>query len=156
MNESTEIEQVRLSVTVPLSVERAFDLYARRIDHWWPRSAHVGEVPMREAVLEPRLGGRLYETREDGTEFDWGRILAWEPPTRLVFSWQISAEKRYIPDIAQASEVEVRFVSLADDTTTVELIHRNFHRHPTQGPALRASVLVGWPTVLASFTQKAA
>src|SRR5690348_11129819 len=103
MNESTEtIEQIRLSVTVPLSTERAFDLYTRQIDYWWPRSAHVGEVPLKEAILELHVGGRLYERREDGTEFDWGRILTWEPPNKLVFSWQISAEKQYIPDLAHA------------------------------------------------------
>src|SRR3954469_17750767 len=84
---------VRQSVVVETSQERAFEVFTSRLADWWPLETHViGAKPVVAAVIEPRTGGRWYERSADGRESDWGRVLAWEPPSRVVLSWQISAD----------------------------------------------------------------
>src|SRR4051794_8206613 len=82
-------EAVRREITVQASPERAFAVFTVQVDTWWPRSHHVGAAEMAEAVIEPRAGGRWYERGVDGSRCDWGDVLAWEPPHRLLLSWQI-------------------------------------------------------------------
>ncbi len=81
---------VRKSVTVKASAEHAFRVFTNGIDSWWPRSHHIGNSPMRKAIIEGRRGGRCYSEQTDGSECDWGQVLVWEPPRRFVMAWQIS------------------------------------------------------------------
>lgn len=106
---------------------------------------------MREAIIEPRVGGRWYERGEDGSECDWGKVLAWEPPSRLLLAWQLDARFRY--DAAVATEVEVRFIADGPNATRVELEHRCLERLGKEAEALREKVASpgGWPLLLERF-----
>jgi len=116
------VAPVRKTIVVNAPQAHAFDVFARRFDAWWPRDHHIGKTAMAEAVIEPRAGGRWYEIGEDGSECDWGRVLAWEPPSRLVLSWTING--KFQVDETVESEVEVRFIPESASTTRVELEHR--------------------------------
>ena len=120
---------VRKSITVEVSQEHAFNVWTAGFDSWWPRSHHIGQAEMDEAIIEPRAGGRVYERGVDGSECDWGRVVAWEPPSRLVLTWQINGDFKPEPDPERASEYEVRFIAEGPSTTRVELEHRHLERH---------------------------
>ena len=149
---------VRKSVTVKAGVERAFQVFTAGIDSWWPRTHHIGKSPMTKAIIEGRAGGRCYSEQADGTECDWGQVLEWEPPRRLVLAWQITHEWGYEPDLAKASEVEVRFTPVAEGSTRVEVEHRHFERHGAGGVAMKTAVDApgGWGTILELFAAVAA
>jgi uncharacterized protein YndB with AHSA1/START domain/uncharacterized damage-inducible protein DinB len=144
---------VHKTMTVHASVEDAFAVFTDGFDSWWPRSHHIGKVPMAKAFIEPRAGGRCYSRQIDGTDCDWGRVLIWEPPHRLVLSWQITHEWGYEPDVAKSSEVEVRFTPELEGHTRVDLEHRHFERHGAAGSAMRAAVDSpnGWNGLLALY-----
>jgi uncharacterized protein YndB with AHSA1/START domain len=114
--------------TVDATVERAFDVFTNGLDSWWPRAHRIGSSELVKAVLEPRTGGRWYEVGVDGSECNWGSVLAWEPPTRLVLAWQLNGRFEYDPDSAHASEVEINFTALGPDRTEVSLEHRHLDR----------------------------
>jgi len=116
------VAPVRKNILVNTSQARAFEVFCVRFDSWWPRNHHIGKAAMKEAVIEPRVGGRWYEKGDDGSECDWGRVLAWEPPQRLVLSWTLNG--KFQPDETVESEVEVRFIAETADKTCVELEHR--------------------------------
>jgi uncharacterized protein YndB with AHSA1/START domain len=138
------------SVTVAADVTLAFHVFTEEFDSWWPRSHHIGTSPMSRAIIEGRVGGRCYSEQEDGTDCPWGTVLAWEPPTRLVIAWQIHGDWTYQPDVAQASEVEVRFTPLGDGSTRVDLTHRHLDRHGAGAAAMRTAVDSpgGWGSLL--------
>jgi uncharacterized protein YndB with AHSA1/START domain len=143
-------------ITVNVPVERAFRVFTESFGDWWPSDYHIGQVEMAEAIVEPREGGRWYERGVDGTECDWGRVLAWDPPHRLVVTWQINGHWQYDPDPAHASEIELRFTADSPDQTTVELEHRHLDRL-VEGQALRDGITGGggWSTVLEAFAKVA-
>lgn len=116
------------SAVVNASIDRAFRAFTTRLDGWWPREYHIGQTDMAEAILEPRQGGRWYEKGVDGSECDWGHVLVWEPPQRLVLTWQINGLWQYDPDPAHASEIEIRFTAAGPNQTSVELEHRHIDR----------------------------
>ena len=147
------IEPVRKSVTVKATQEQAFRVFTEGFDTWWPREHHIGKSPMKQAVIECRLGGRLYSHQVDGTDCPWGSVTAWEPPHRFVFAWQISASWQFEPNMSKTSEVEVIFTPQMDGTTRVDLEHRNFERMDTGGEAMRTSVDggMGWGGLLEIF-----
>jgi uncharacterized protein YndB with AHSA1/START domain len=147
---------VRKTVTVNASVERAFQVFTDGYDSWWPRSHHIGKSPMQTAIIETRAGGRCYSTQVDGTECDWGRVLVWDPPHRLVLAWQITHEWGYEPDLARSSEVDIRFTSEPDGKTRVDLEHRHFERHGAGGAAMRTAVDSpnGWGGLLQLFAAR--
>jgi uncharacterized protein YndB with AHSA1/START domain len=159
MNRQAEqaLTPVRQAVTVPLSKKRAFALFTEGYNNWWP-GHHIGKAEMAEAVLEPRTGGRYYERGVDGSECDWGKVLACEPPDRIVVSWHINGEWAYDPDPSHASEFEVNFTSLPDGQTRVELEHRNFERHGAGAAGVRDGVGNdgGWPAILDLYAKAAA
>ena len=97
---------VRKSITVNASVDHAFEIFTAGFDSWWPREHHIGSSPMLEALIEPRVGGRCYSRQVDGTDSDWGQILAWDPPHRFVLAWQINSDRAHEPNLAKSSEVE--------------------------------------------------
>jgi uncharacterized protein YndB with AHSA1/START domain len=150
---SATVEPVRKSITVNASVKRAFQVYTEGIDTWWPRSHHIGKSPMKKAIMEGRVGGRCYSEQVDGTECDWGRVLVWEPPSRLVLAWQVTHQWGYEPDLSKSSEVEVRFTAVGNGVTRVDLEHRHFERHGAGGETMRAAVNApnGWPGILEFF-----
>jgi uncharacterized protein YndB with AHSA1/START domain len=140
---------IRKTARVRLGVERAFELFTARMGDWWPTASHSlhGER-VAEVVVEPRQGGRVFERTEDGEEADWGGILAWEPPRRLVLEWRVN------PAVA-ATEVEVRFAAEGDGTR-VELVHRGWERLGAAADEGRGSYEEGWTTVLARYEDAAA
>jgi uncharacterized protein YndB with AHSA1/START domain len=122
------IPAVRRTIKVDAPLERAFRVFTESFNSWWPPEHHIGKADYAEGVLEPREGGRWFERGTDGSECEWGRVLAWEPPHRLVLTWQINGEWQYDPDPARASEVEVRFTADGSGQTLVELEHRLLER----------------------------
>lgn len=151
------IPPVRHSLEVEAPRAHAFDVFTRRIDLWWPREHHIGKEPLKEVVMEPREGGRVFERGIMGAECDWGRVLVWEPPVRLVVSWQIDYEWQYQPDISRCSEYEVRFFELTRQRTRVDFEHRGFERHGVPGgQTIRDSVNKGWGGLLERFAREAA
>lgn len=146
---------VRREVTVEAPVERAFSVFTEHQGTWWPSDYHIGEQAPEAILVEPRQGGRWYERAADGAECDWGRVLVWEPPNRVVFAWQINAEWRYEPDVAQGSEVEVSFTPAGAGGTLVRLEHRNFERHGAGAASIRESIggAGGWTGLLDCFTK---
>jgi uncharacterized protein YndB with AHSA1/START domain len=147
---------VRHTVTVPLPIERAFAVFTEGFDTWWPRGHKIGAADLAEAVLEPRRGGRWYEKGVDGNECEWGRVLVYEPPNRLVLAWHADGRWQYDPDPARASEVEIRFTE-QDGHTRVELQHRHLERHVGGGEDIAAAVAApgGWPTILDGYAKVA-
>jgi uncharacterized protein YndB with AHSA1/START domain len=138
--ETAVTASVRKSVTVRASVERAFRVFTDDFDSWWPRTHHIGKSPMKKGIVEGKAGGRCYTQQVDGTDCDWGRVLAWEPPHRVVLAWQITPEWGYQPDLAQSSEVEIRFTPTDDGGTRVDLEHRYLDRHGAGAASMRTAV----------------
>jgi uncharacterized protein YndB with AHSA1/START domain len=150
------VAPVRKSVRVGAPLARAFEAFTAGFNRWWPRTHSIGGEPMQEAVIEPRIGGRWYQRSQSGAESEWGKVLVWDPPSRLVLAWQIDPQFQYNP--ALVSEVEVRFVAESAAVTRVELEHRNLERFGEQGGALRQIVdsAQGWGYLIELFAAKAA
>jgi uncharacterized protein YndB with AHSA1/START domain len=144
---------VRKQIIVEASVERAFRVFTGQLDRIKPREHNMLAVEIAETVLEPRVGGSIYDRGVDGSECRWARVLAFEPPTRLVFSWDIGPTWQIETDAERTSEVEVRFVAEDDERTRVELEHRNLERHGDGWEGVRAGVddEAGWPLYLQRF-----
>ncbi len=155
MAEQTQ-ESVRKSVTVNASPQEAFEIFTDDFDSWWPRSHHIGKSPMTKAIIEGRRGGRCYTEQEDGTECDWGTVIAWEPPRRFVIAWQIAANWQFEPDLKKSSEVEIRFTPVENEKTRVDLEHRGFERMTTGAAEMRAGVSGegGWGGLLQLFAAR--
>jgi uncharacterized protein YndB with AHSA1/START domain len=141
---------VRKSIVVKTSVNRAFKVFTEGFESWWPKTHHIGSSPMKKPIIEGFAGGRCYSEQMDGTDCDWGKVLAWEPPYRLVFAWQVSPDWTYEPDLSKASEVEVLFTPQDDGSTRVELEHRYFYRHGPGFERMREGVASpsGWGGML--------
>ena len=147
---------VRREVTVQAPVERAFEVFTEKMHTWWPReeSHNVGPTPA-DAVMEPFEGGRCYSRAYDGTETDWGRVVEWDPPTRVLFAWLLTPQWQFEPDASKTSEVEVSFASDGEGRTRVELEHRAFERYAEGGDAMREQVSRpgGWTVLLDLYSQ---
>jgi uncharacterized protein YndB with AHSA1/START domain len=156
MTTGMEALSVTKSITVDAGRERAFSVFTAKFFTWWPASHHIGDAEMADAVVEPRAGGRWYERGVDGVECEWGRVLAYAPPDRIVLSWHLQGDWSYDPDPAKASEVEVRFVEEASDRTRVELTHRHLERHDDR-EKVRVGVDSpnGWGGILAAYAEAA-
>jgi uncharacterized protein YndB with AHSA1/START domain len=152
VSETPTIPAIHGAVTAGVPIERAFRVFTASFDTWWPREYHIGQADVAELVLEQREGGRWYERGVDGSEMDWGRVLVWEPPHRLVVTWQINGEWRFDPDPAHASEIEVRFTADGPERTRVELEHRFLDRL-VGGHAIRGAIGQGggWTSILQRF-----
>ena len=117
---ATEVQPIRKSVVVNAPVDRAFALFVDRFDVIKPREHNLLAVPIAKTVFEPRIGGHIYDVGTDGSECRWARVLAYEPPNRVVFSWDIGPTWQLESDLAKTSEVEVRFIA---DSPMLSLIH---------------------------------
>lgn len=153
---------VRKSVRVKAPIDRAFRVFVEQMETWWPATHHIGEKPFEAIFVEPRVGGRWYERNVEGKEGDWGTVLAWEPPHRVTFSWHLGPghdgpDWKWEPDMAKASEVQIRFTAEGAQTTLVELEHSRLERHGEGHEQLRA-VLDGpsaWASILEHYAKAA-
>jgi uncharacterized protein YndB with AHSA1/START domain len=153
MSTQSTAAPVRSSIVVEAPVQRAFEVFTQEMKSWWPEDHHVLQGELAEMVLEPREGGRIYDRATDGSECTWARVLAYDPPGRLVFSWDINLQWGIEEDPERTSEVEVRFVAESDARTRVELEHRHIERHGNGWEAMHGAVGSpgGWPKGLEAF-----
>jgi uncharacterized protein YndB with AHSA1/START domain len=154
---SSDPNSVRKVVSVQAPLEVAWRVFTEQMGTWWPLAMYkIGKANAVDAVIEPRVGGRWYERGEDGSTCDWGRVLLWKPPSRLVLSWDISADWQYDP--ALQTEIEVRFIREGEASTRVELEHRRLDRYGDRRDEMRTifDKTGDWGRLLASFAEIAA
>jgi uncharacterized protein YndB with AHSA1/START domain len=147
---------VRKTVTVNVPQAHAFRVFTEQFGRWWPLATHkLGKQPAETAVIEPKVGGRWFERSVDGTECDWGHVMVWDPPDRLVLTWEISADFR--EDKTIQTEVEVRFLSDGLEKTTVHLEHRKLEEYGDQAEKMRSifDSEGGWSGILTRFVDGA-
>jgi uncharacterized protein YndB with AHSA1/START domain len=144
---------IQNSIVVNAPIERAFSLFTDDFGSFKPREHNMLEVDIAETVFETRVGGNIYDRGVDGSECRWARVLAFDPPNKVVFSWDISPQWQIETDLDKASEVEVRFIAESPDRTRVELEHRNLDRHGDGWEGMREGVHgdQGWPLYLRRF-----
>jgi uncharacterized protein YndB with AHSA1/START domain len=149
---SQERTSLAVEIVVEVPIEHAFRVFTERFDDIEPKDHNLLQVPIEQTVLEPRVGGTIYDVGVDGSTCTWARILAFEPPHRLAFSWDINPQWRIETDPSHTSEVEVRFVSEARDRTRVTLEHRNLDRHGDGWHAFGGlDTGDGWPLYLERY-----
>jgi uncharacterized protein YndB with AHSA1/START domain len=147
---------VKLQIVVEASIERAFHVFTEKFDSFKPREHNLLTVPIAETIFEPRVGGHVYDRGVDGSECRWARVLAYEPPNRVVISWDISPRWQIETDAAKTSEVEVRFIAESAKRTRLELVHRNLERHGLGWESVRDGVSgdAGWPLYLQRYSDQ--
>jgi uncharacterized protein YndB with AHSA1/START domain len=147
---------VRHSIVVDAPIERAFSTFTEAFGSFKPREHNLLDVEIAETVFETHVGGHIYDRGVDGSECRWARVLAFEPPDRVLFSWDISPQWQIESDPDRTSEVEVSFIAEAPDRTRVELEHRNLDRHGDGWEGVREGVRGdgGWPLYLDRFAQQ--
>ena len=155
MTTQTTETSVRTSIVVNAPVERAFSVFTERFGDFKPPEHNLLAAPIAQTVFEPRVGGHIYDRAVDGTECHWARILAYDPPHRVVFSWDINTNWELEADPARTSEVEVRFVPESTTRTRVELEHRHLDRHGPGWESVSDGVDgdEGWPLYLARYAR---
>jgi uncharacterized protein YndB with AHSA1/START domain len=156
IREGDAANSLRKVVSVKAPPEVAWRVFTEKMGTWWPLATHkIGTAKAVDAVIEPRVGGRWYERGEDGSTCDWGRVLSWEPPTRLVLTWEITADWKHDPDLK--TEVEVRFVAEGKGGTRVELEHRRLELYGARGEEMRGifDSEMGWEGLLDAFAAHA-
>jgi uncharacterized protein YndB with AHSA1/START domain len=147
---------VRRSIKVNAAPQKVFDVFTAGMGRWWRKDHSINpKSPQQDVIVEPRVGGRWYERGEDGSECEWGRVLIWEPPSRVVLAWQINGYWQY--DRNFETEVEVRFIPDGSGTR-VELEHRNLERFGEKAAEVRAAFdsPEGWGAGLEQFAKVAA
>ncbi|TSE00246.1 ATPase [Skermania sp. ID1734] len=153
---TTTATDVRRGVTVSGSPERAFDLFTNHMAQWWPADHHLAQSPVTAMTVEPRVGGRIFDTCADGTESAWGQVTDWNPPSGFAFAWMITADWQLESDVEKASRVSVTFTA-EDGRTRVTLVHNEFWRLRDGGGAMAAAVgdASGWGKGLELFAEYA-
>lgn len=153
--ESNEMDDsVSKNISVGAGQEKAFYAFAQQMTSWWPRRYTWSGADLNHIALEPEQGAAWYEVSESGErQPDWGRVLTWEPPSRLVLSWMIGAKRLPETDSSHASEVEVTFTPEGEDRTRVDVNHRGFARHGEAWESYRDGMQSpeGWQTILAAY-----
>lgn len=146
---------VRSQVVVNAPIERAFEVFTTKFDRIKPREHNMLGEEIAETVLEPRAGGRLYDRGVNGATCDWGSVLAFEPPRRLLLGWHISPYWQIETDPARASEIEVTFTPIDDTHTRVDLQHRHLDRHGDGWQDARSALEggEGWPLYLSRYVE---
>lgn len=140
---------IKKELVVEAPAERAFRVFTGNMGAWWPKEHHIGTSPLADCIIEPRLGGRWYEKTEDGATCDWGKVLAWDPPKRVVLAWQLNAEFKFDPTFV--TEVEVKFYAEGPKRTRVEFEHRNIERYGEKAAGLEKELSGGWGGILESY-----
>jgi uncharacterized protein YndB with AHSA1/START domain len=153
MTTETVDTSVRCSVEVGAPIDRAFHVFTDEIGTWWDPTHHILEGELAEMVFEPFVGGNVYDRGVDGSECRWARVLAYEPPHRVVISWDIGPNWQIETDRDRTSEVEVRFIAETSERTRVQLEHRNLDRHGDGWERVRDGVGgdQGWPLYLQRY-----
>jgi uncharacterized protein YndB with AHSA1/START domain len=157
MSAAPDPNSVRKVVSVKAPQAVAWRVFTEKIGTWWPLSVYkIGKAKAVDAVIEPRVGGRWYERGDDGSTCDWGSVLSWEPPKRLVLSYDISADWQYDPNLK--TEIEVLFIADGKDATRVELEHRKLDRYGARRDEMRHifDTEGDWGRLLATFAALAA
>jgi uncharacterized protein YndB with AHSA1/START domain len=144
---------VRRQIVVEAAIDKAFAVFTERFGEFKPPEHNMLPVPIAETVFEGRVGGHIFDRGTDGSECHWARVLVYEPPERVVFSWDIGPTWQVETEPDNASEVEVRFVAETPERTRVELEHRNLDRHGPGWESIRDGVEhdQGWPLYLERF-----
>jgi uncharacterized protein YndB with AHSA1/START domain len=155
MPDTQAATSVHTATVVKAPVDRAFKVFTEEMASWWHPDHHLMQKDLKAMVVEPRAGGRIYDLATDGSECCWARVLAYEPPQRFVFSWDISPRWEIEPDHAKTSEVVVTFTAEDDETTRVELEHRHLDRHGEGWESERDAVGSpgGWSGGLGRFAE---
>jgi uncharacterized protein YndB with AHSA1/START domain len=158
MTQQTRDTGVRLEIVVEGAIAKAFAVFTEGIGTWFPPEYNLLPVPIAERVFEPRLGGRVYDRGTDGSICQWARVLAYEPPRRVVISWDISPHWQIETDLARTSEVEVRFIEEGPNRTRVELEHRRLERHGEGWEQQRKDLAsdAGWPGAMRHYAKRMA
>ena len=151
MSTQAQATSVRSEIVVDAPIERAFAVFTEQFDRIKPREHNMLGVDIAETVFEPRVGGSIYDRGVDGSECRWARVLAYEPPERVVFSWDIGPTWQIESNPDLTSEVEVRFTAESVDSTRVDLEHRNLDRHGPGWEGVRAGIDEGWPVYLDGY-----
>lgn len=153
MNTHMPVASVKQSIVVDAPIERAFKVFTEDFGSFKPREHNLLSVEIAETVFEPRVGGSIYDRGVDGSECRWARVLAYEPPNRVLLSWDISPRWQIETDPDKTSEWEVRFTAETTNRTRVELEHRNLERHGDGWESERDGVAgdQGWPLYLKRF-----
>jgi len=141
------------TVQVKAAPARAFDLFTTHMAQWWPKGKTIGKNPHAAIIVEPRAGGRWLERDAEGNETQWGKVLAWEPPSRLLLAWQLTCDWGYDPQLV--TEVELTFAPADGGGTRVTLEHRNLERFGTDAVRHAERLGGGWPVRLAEFASYA-
>jgi len=149
MSSTVTVEPIRKELSVEAPQERCFRVFTTNIEAWWPAGHHIGKADFKRAVMEPEVGGRWYEIGVDGSECEWGKVLVWEPPRRVVLAWSISAAWQYDPNLI--TEVEVTFTVQGPKRTLVQFEHRNLERFGEAAEQLRGMLDSGWGGLLQGF-----
>jgi uncharacterized protein YndB with AHSA1/START domain len=152
----TQDTTVTASISVDASAARAFETFTADIGSWWPADHHVLEAELAEMVFEPRVGGAVVDRGVDGSECRWARVLAYDPPRRLVISWDIALNWQVESDPEKTSEVEVRFIPQGPERTLVELEHRGIDRHGEGWQKMHEAVGSpnGWDAGMRAFAER--
>jgi uncharacterized protein YndB with AHSA1/START domain len=155
MTTQAQATSIRQSIVVEAPIDRAFSVFTEDFGSFKPPEHNLLEVEIAETVFEPREGGNLYDRGVDGSECRWARVLAYEPPNRVLFSWDINPQWQIETDLEKTSEVEVRFIAETPKRTRVELEHRNLDRHGEGWQGVREAVDSegGWPLYLRRFAE---
>jgi uncharacterized protein YndB with AHSA1/START domain len=144
---------IRKSLVVKADVERAFTVFTSRMGSWWPRSHSTAASPQVDVIVEPRAGGRWYERGEDGSETEWGKVLQWAPPARVLLAWQLDGNWKYNP--ACSTEVEINFTAVLAGGTRVDFEHRHLERLGDNANAIRERLNSGWGGILDLYAKLA-
>jgi hypothetical protein len=138
-------EPLRLSYEISCPAQHAFEVWTTRLSTWWPKGHSASGDPHTTVLLEPRLGGRIFERLPDGTEIDWGEITLWNPPRQLGYLWHIQRDR------SDATQVELTFAEQADGTTQLDVVHSGWERLGAEATSWRDADTNGWNALLPSF-----
>lgn len=154
MTATIKLAPVKKSITVDAPPEKAFQVFTAGIGRWWPSAYSIGKSPIRNVTIEPREGGRWYETGEDGGQCDWGDVLKWEAPRRVVLAWRITPQWSYDQNLL--TEIDIRFVAVGEKSTRVDLEHRLLENMGEGAEAARKTFDTepGWSTLLAAYVSE--
>jgi hypothetical protein len=139
------MDAIKKEVLVEASQQTAFNVFTQQMDHWWPKTHHVGKAPLTETVLEPRAGGKWCTLHEDGSEIRVGYVMTWDPYGRLVLVWQINGN--FICDPNLVTEVEINFIAEGDKLTRVKFEHRGLEKLE-DGAKVISEMDEGWGYIL--------
>jgi len=152
---ATKIPPIHKSIRVAVPPQRAFEVFTAGMQRWWPLAHSILKAPRAMITVEPRVGGRWFERATDGSECTWGQVLAWDPPKRVLLTWQLTADFEYDPEFK--TEVEVRFTPEGESATRVDLEHRGLESYGDKAETIRPMLdsPQGWGACLAGLAAAA-